>query len=74
MGVTKDPSTTIPPPLWNEVKEPSAGKKLIQKSKETPFVPIGEVILLSPKAFRNQLCVIADVGGEPIYQNGTFSL
>lgn len=32
-----------PPPVSWDVAQPTASQKLWQKSKETPFVPIGEV-------------------------------
>lgn len=42
-----DASIPQPPPklqVWDDVHLPSAKEKLIAKSKETPFVPIGEYI------------------------------
>ena len=37
-SVTKHPA----PSLWEKDQTPSAKDKLIQKSREEPFVPIGE--------------------------------
>lgn len=43
MAADNSTKASSPPNLFEEVHIPSAKEKLIQKSKETPFVPIGEL-------------------------------
>ena len=46
MASSQTEQTVIPPNTWGDVKTLSAKDRLIQKSRETPFVPIGEILVI----------------------------